>query len=157
MNQWKQTDHKQIEFSHNDLVSFARESNAIEKIYRDPTKDEIDELERFINLENVTVEDLKHFVKIYQPDSMLRDKLDMNVRVGRYIPPFGGPEILLSLEKLLKLNLDAFSLHVEYEKLHPFMDCNGRSGRALWAWKNKNINGGFLYNFYHQTLGKLIC
>ena len=44
-----------------------------------------------------------------------------------------------------------------YEMLHPFMDGNGRSGRALWAWMMLRLGQDpfallFLHRFYYQTL-----
>jgi hypothetical protein len=76
-----------------DLREFVRESNAIEKIFREPTEEEINELERFINVPKITIEECEKFVSIYQPNAKLRDKYDMNVMVGRYYPPFGGPGV----------------------------------------------------------------
>ena len=131
---------------------FVVESNKIENIIREPTREEIDELVRFINLGKITVEDLVKFVSIYQPDARLRDEYGMNVRIGNYYPPFGGPDIVETLRSLLGSDYNVHRLHIEYEKLHPFSDCNGRSGRALWAWHMKDLTGGFLLNFYYQTL-----
>jgi hypothetical protein len=136
----------------NIIEEFVRESNFIERIYRDPLGKEIDELIRFINLDKVTVTELEKFVSIYQPDARLRDKYGLDVRIRSYYPPFGGPEIRQQLEDLLNKNYNAYILHIEYEKLHPFTDGNGRSGRALWANKMKDISGGFLLNFYFDTL-----
>ena len=138
-----------------EVLYFIKESNAIENIFRDPTDAEFDEFIRFVHLSKMTIENLIYFVSIYQPDAKLRDQYNMNVRVNRYYPPFGGPEITSSLQELLDRNLDAYYLHIGYEQLHPFMDCNGRSGRALWAWKMKDIKDGFLKPFYFQTLNQL--
>jgi hypothetical protein len=30
-------------------------------------------------------------------------------------------------------DIGPYPAHIRYEKLHPFMDGNGRSGRAIWA------------------------
>ncbi len=80
------------------LVDFVQESNRIEGITRppfgyDPTLQEIEEHERFLNLSEVTVEDLQRFVFAIQPGAVLRDQSGMNVRVGGYVAPAGGPEI----------------------------------------------------------------
>lgn len=135
-------------------LDFIRESNYIENIHREPTKEEIDEFNRFMNLSQITVEELEKFVSVYQSEAKLRDQYGLNVKVGRYLPPFGGPEIRESLKNILK-NSDAFKTHIEYEKLHPFTDCNGRSGRMLWAWQIRDFSRGFLHLFYYQTLQQL--
>lgn len=134
------------------LWNFVQESNAIESIFRDPSQEEVNELDRFMKLEVITIEELQKFVSVYQPDALLRDVIGRSVRVGSYLPPKGGPWIREHLELLLLSGLDPYDLHVYYEKLHPFMDGNGRSGRALWAWKNQDISKGFLLPFYYETL-----
>ena len=135
------------------IIDFVRESNHIELIFRDGTPEEIAEFKRFIALPTMTVEEIERFVSVYQPDAKLRDKYDMNVRVGSYYPPFGRPEIRVALKDLLKEeNITSLDLHIRYELLHPFMDCNGRSGRALWLWKNMTTSGSFLLDFYFQLI-----
>lgn len=138
----------------NDGLNFVRESNRIEGIHRDPTKAELAEFNRFMDLEKVTVEDLVQFVKAYQPNAELRNRKGLDVRVGNYIPPRGGPEIMEHLQALLECcqNIGAYQAHIEYEHLHPFTDGNGRSGRMLWAWQKRNFPLGFLHHFYYQTL-----
>jgi Fic/DOC family len=136
------------------IRQFVIESNSIERIFRDPTKEEIDELIRFMALKRITIEEIEQFVSVYQPEAKLRDKPGMNVRIGSYYPPRGGPLIRGYLQNILDKGLDPYSLHVRYELIHPFMDCNGRSGRALWAWAMEDITGGFLLNFYYQSLKK---
>lgn len=137
------------------LINFVRESNKIEGIIREPLTQEIQELQRFINLSVVTVDDLERFVSIYEPKAKLRTEYGLNVVIQGYYPPFSGPKIKEDLNDLLlkyTTQKDAFSLHVSYEMLHPFTDCNGRSGRALWAQRNKSLDLGFLHAFYYQTL-----
>jgi len=136
----------------NKVIEFIRESNKIEGIHREPHHQEIDEFNRFMDLSSVEVKDLERFVHIYQPGARLRDEYGLNVHVGKYYPPFGGPQIRPDLEKILKSGWDAFNMHIEYEKLHPFTDGNGRSGRMLWAWKHRDLELGFLHRFYYDTL-----
>lgn len=134
------------------VYQFVDESNKIENIKRPPTDQEINEFKRFVSLPKITVEELNRFILVYQPNARLRNQYNMNVRVGKYIPPFGSPELEENLSDLLKSDTNAYNMHVAYEKLHPYTDGNGRSGRALWAWRNGCIKGGFLINFYFQSL-----
>lgn len=153
----KKTPQETVEqFNESEAIwSFVRESNAIEFITRPPTKPEIDEFTRFIALPKITVAELEQFVRVYQPDAVLRDKVGMNVRVGKYTPPLGGPGIRAVLETMLEQKEAAHFKHLAYELLHPFTDCNGRSGRAIWAWQMKTFPLGFLHKFYYQILADM--
>lgn len=145
-----------------DLIDFIRQSNAIEEIYREPTEAEIDEAERFDALEELRLEDLERFVKVYQPDAVLRTRSHMNVRIGNHIPPQGGPEVMAKTCGLLQLandrSVSAYELHHRYESLHPYSDCNGRSGRMVWYWmmqfdrESWMRSLGFLRAWYYQSL-----
>lgn len=137
---------------------FVRESNRIEGIHRDPTKAEIDEYHRFMALDAVTIQDMEDFVRVYQPDAHLRVSRGMNVRVGSYYPPPGGPAIGFALQEILDYAAEnrnsrgAYEAHQRYEHLHPFLDGNGRSGRMLWMWQMREAPLGFLHRFYYQAL-----
>lgn len=139
-----------------DTADFVAESNRIEGILRAPSVAEIEEHDRFVSLEKVTIQDLVRFVSVYQPGARLRDEIGLNVRVGNHHPPRGGPEIVTGLLEILKIDWSPWSAHVAYENLHPFTDGNGRSGRALWAQIMVQVYGGyhlgFLHHFYYQTL-----
>lgn len=142
-----------------DKVDFIRESNRIEGIYRDPTDAEIDEFDRFINLDKVCVHDLERFVSVNQMNAVLRRQPELNVRVGNHVAPSGGPQIegmLTDLLRDIEAGLDPWDAHVRYETLHPFSDGNGRSGRMLWAWQvgPLKLGLGFLHAFYYQTLSR---
>lgn len=139
-----------------DFAAFMRESNRIEGILRDPTPEEIAATEEFVALRKIGVDDLVRLVGVYQPNAVLRDKSGRNVRVGKHIPPPGGPFVRSWLELIL---LDAndrvktpHQVHIDYETLHPFTDGNGRSGRAVWLWMMREAPLNFLHHFYYQTL-----
>lgn len=138
------------------IENFIKESNKIEGIFREPSEAEFVEFYRFMMLDEITVQDLERFVLVYQPDARLRNVVGSNVRVGSHFPPAGGLNILVDLTALLEevnsKNLNAFKAHIIYEFLHPFTDCNGRSGRMLWAWQMQDLSLGFLHRLYYQTL-----
>lgn len=137
---------------------FIEESNRIEGIYRAPEPEEIKAHLRFMELQEVNLDDLVKFVKVYQPDAELRVRTGLNVRVGNHLPPLGSVAIGYALQELLSYANKyrepehAFVVHQRYEKLHPFTDCNGRSGRILWLWMMQRAPLGFLHHFYYQSL-----
>lgn len=143
------------------LVEFVAESNRIEGILRAPTQEEIAATGGFIELPVVTVPDLEALVHCFAI-ARLRNERGLDVRVGNYIAPPGGPGIQRSLEAILKTMhaRTPWTNHVLYERLHPFTDGNGRSGRALWAWdmRQRGLTTarkiGFLHAFYYQTLAQ---
>ncbi len=140
-------------------LKFIEESNRIEGIHRAPTKDEVKEFGRFMELTEITMNELIQFVSVYQPDAVLRSKIGLDVRIGRYYPPRGGLHIAENLQEILQKandNRNSYVIHDEYEELHPFTDCNGRSGRMLWAWQMgwDGLGLGFLHRWYYQSLDR---
>lgn len=143
------------------LERFVRESNAIESIFRDPTKEEIAATREFIEAEVITVDSMIQLVSVYQPGARIRAQNGMDVRVGTYIAPRGGSEIVTDLKDLLiavqTKKLSPFETYMNYETLHPFQDGNGRSGRALWAWRLLRsetphwFEWGFYRSFHYQV------
>ena len=140
-----------------DDIDFIIESNAIEGIHRDPTEGEIKEFRRFMMLESINPRELMKFVKVYQPNAIIRDRVNIpGVKVGNHIAPSSGPQIMVSLYSIIE-NMEEngpYQTHILYETLHPFTDGNGRSGRMLWAWQmgRSKLGLGFLHRFYYQTL-----
>lgn len=142
------------------LIDFVRESNRIENIHREPTHAEMRAHEAFLSRPVIDVASLEIFVAAIAPGKPLRDQEGMDVRVGSHRPTPGGPHVRICLSDLLRTisrdpTLGAYEAHHGYENLHPFMDGNGRSGRALWLKMMGGIDHaplGFLHHWYYQSL-----
>ncbi len=149
------------------------ESNKIEGIITHVTGEELRGFEAFLDLPAVKVGDLCNLVRVFAgPTARLRQNQGDDVKVGRHLPPSGGRDLVDRLHSLLyrvkRLEIfgeqsHPYQIHHDYESLHPFMDGNGRSGRALWAWQMirqrypealdfEALSLGFLHSFYYQTL-----
>ena len=144
-----------------EMKNFVIESNRIEGITRPPTYDHMREFRAFLALDGLTIGDLVVFVNVFQPNARLRSKAGMDVTVAGKLMPPGGEFLVRTLEGMVdEINLcqgsgfsaDAYQVHQEFEHLHPFTDCNGRLGRAIWAWEMKDLSLGFLHRFYYQSL-----
>ncbi len=145
-----------------EIGQFLRESNEIEAIYSYPSDDQIASVEMFLNWDLLTVGIMSGLATQFQPGVLLRDRMGLDVMVGGHLPPPGGPEVRDQLEKLLhavvEKNVTPWRAHCLYQNLHPFTDCNGRTGRLLWLWHMKQVRPGydyqisFLHKFYYQTL-----
>lgn len=141
--------------------NFVVESNKIEGINRPPTTQELDTFELFLKLPRIEIADLKNFVNVYQPGAIIRDHVGLDVYVGNHHPPRGGSDIVIDLHAILReanSGVHPYKIHNRYETLHPFMDGNGRSGRAIWAWQMVHaaiwpgLKLGFLHAWYYQSL-----
>ncbi len=151
------------------LLAFIRESNAIEGIHRKPSDDEIATAERFLKLDRIELADVDNFVAVYQPGAVLRDQPGLDVHVGEYVAPPGGQDIRAGLEELLADIVTSppihwtaqspWAIHLRYERLHPFTDGNGRSGRMIWLWQMCRVLGelptlSFLHQWYYSSLSE---
>lgn len=148
-----------------EIIKFLEESNKIEGIYH-VSAAEVDVAKWFLELPKIKVADVAAYVSVTQPNAVIRDGVGMDVRVGRYIAPPGGPDIPKKLEVLLRtislgsrdgVPFTPYEGHVRYEALHPFLDGNGRSGRLVWLWHMRKQGRrmapmGFLQSFYYQAL-----
>lgn len=149
--------------SKGDLYEFVVESNEIESIFEKPTERDLEVYSRFLAEEKVRIPELKDFVMRIADSAPLRSRVGADVRVGRHVPPAGGEQIVEALTDLLvdmhvaDTEVTVYDQHHRYETLHPFMDGNGRSGRALWLRGMLRLklyvpDYRFLRYWYYQTL-----
>lgn len=143
------------------LYIFLKESNAIENIFSPPTMSDLHNAAVFLRLESVALSDIVALQINIAPGKPLRDRVGINVRVGSYIAPPGGPDIVESVENcLLVAHIEGacpWMIHCHFLDIHPFMDGNGRTSRLLWAWMMLRNDKDpfaipFLHRFYYQTL-----
>lgn len=136
------------------LYSFILESNSIEGIIRPLTPHETEAHDMLLQLEHLFLGDIVNFVKMIC-GAPLREHPGLDVRVGSHIAIPGGYEVRERLDVLLAqintLSLSPYEAHQRYETLHPFLDGNGRSGRAIWCWHMlKNDEDPFALTFLHR-------
>lgn len=85
-----------------------------------------------------------------------------DVRVGGYIAPRhqlvpGLMERFIAQLHIHRLN--SWQAHNAFQKIHPFEDFNGRTGRLIWLSKamheGYDFELSFLHKYYYQTLSNL--
>lgn len=141
-----------------DLTPLVQESNRIEGIYETRRSDVL--VHKAFLEKDVTVQSLSDLV-YGLAGAKLRNREDMNVRVGEHVAPQGGSKLVFALEKLLaeRSRLQPAHFHQHYLYLHPFMDGNGRSARALYfktmldcGELGRTMQLGFLHDYYYRSL-----
>lgn len=143
---------------HDRLQAFLAESNKIEGIHH-VRPDEIETAERFLVQPSITIPMVSTYVMV-TARAELRDKPGMDVRIGTFFPIGGGPDVVDGFQRLLgwinENSIKPFDAHRDYERIHPYTDGNGRSGRLIWLWHmnrtGRDASLGFLHTWYYQSL-----
>lgn len=145
------------------LDKFCDESNRIEGETKHEYSDVL-ALETILKAEKLTEAVLLEAHKQYAEKSELKPDergayRKIQVYVGRYVPPKPSEVQKLMDDYLLFYGtqmVDSYRAHCMFEQLHPFVDFNGRTGRALWLrlaiLEGYDCSLGFLHKFYYQTL-----
>ena len=136
---------------------FFLESNAIEGVYDDSA---VEESMRAYN--NLVVErELTHKTLKETHEILLEERQpqiageyrNVHVRIGNDIPPSPG-KVEGLMDKLLsqkpETHIDALEWHIDFEKIHPFQDGNGRIGRLIYLWHMCDIHDHALI-FYEKN------
>lgn len=141
---------------------FVIDSNSIEgKRHTGILFDEENAVHAFLNAESLGTHELRALVDVLEPGARVRTNEDDFIRVGSHVAPPGGPNMLIQVVEMLLAvqNNDANPImtYMAWQNLHPLTDCNGRSGRVLYAWQVIHWYGriprsSFLAEFHYETL-----
>ena len=151
-----------IDLDEFDLAGFLLESNHIERI-DGVRRAEVDSAHDLLSQPVLTAPMIMALVDCHARGARLRSEEGMDVMVGRYYPPRGGPVVVETLESLMyavnhvsEERTCPYIIHQGYETLHPFEDGNGRSGRLIWLWMHLRagtyMDLGFLHQWYYESL-----
>lgn len=114
-------------------VRYSNENRDIEGLTADP--DSVTYLRAFVE-GPLSVTTLCDYVWS-EANQKIRSEPWMNVRVASHVAPPGGERVVQELENIIASALvdSPYETHGKFLYLHPFLDGNGRSARAILAWQ----------------------
>lgn len=125
-----------------DLDEYVRESNAIEDVHDEQAIAESLKAWEYLAAQETLTHDVvkrTHEVLLrHRRPEIAGEYRDAQVYVGDQVPP-GPARVPYEMEELLQRapptgGVEAIEWHVEFERIHPFQDGNGRVGRLIYVW-----------------------
>lgn len=131
-----------------DVVEYLRESNAIEGVHDEDALDAALEAWKYLQrIDVLTLDTIKtvHAILLGERQPNIAGEYrNVRVYIGTDTPPAPGQfETLLSelIETRPTNAVEALQWHVQFEKIHPFRDGNGRVGRLIYLWHCQELLG----------------
>lgn len=130
------------------MIDHIRQSNLIENI-NDRHEDQMSLyawhwLEKKANITPTRLLELHRLITCRQLGKDAGQFRTVMVRVGTSLPP--APDLAREMAHNWCLDLmthwgdlDPKEMHIRFEKIHPFIDGNGRTGRMLMWWHEKKL------------------
>jgi Fic family protein len=125
-----------------DIITFLRESNAIEGVYDDYSLLKAQEAWEYLIVQDTLTVDVilkTHAIlmagklKPEETGALRKCHVWVGNRKGEHFN-FVPHKILGWAYDTMQPNPDSIKLHVKYETIHPFVDGNGRTGRMFLNW-----------------------
>jgi len=127
------------------LLKFLSESNAIEGVYDDVSLENAKKAwDYIIEQDKLTPENINRTHSILMANHLFERCLGKFRKVDVFVGGRRGLDWKLIPEAMVlwcknnygeKTKEEVKKLHVSYEKIHPHIDGNGRTGRILMSWK----------------------